>query len=262
MSAVAESDIDRILRITRRVDSEEPKKEDPTIELEEIDKSEHQHNEVSLPPLPTNITRKTFFSHPDSHPIALDIALIVKHGVEWLGWEPEVLHRQIEADFGPLSDLNMSKIQACKTLHLGEPYWNEWHVFGWCTMAFNGIFPDFDTMQVPNVSQVAISVDIANRLRDDVKWSDEVRLYIRTVFEHESIVVPTPPLDFVDIDTSHYDVNVQAIKQQWPGVRVSGKAPTDASVEDEQLRRMLEVHLHLEASRNRLRSQLPLVQHA
>lgn len=258
MSGGADRDIERILRIVRKVDAEEPKKEDPTIELEEVDKEEHQPSEVSLPPLPTNVTTKTLFSHPDSHPIILDIALIVKDAADWLTWEPEVLQQQIERNFGPLSDLNMAKVQACKTLHISEQFWNEWHVFGWCAMAFNGIFPDFDVLQVPNVSQLAIAVDIANRLRDDVKWSEEVKLYIQTVFEHESIVVPIAPLDFVVVDTEPYDVNVADIKARWPEVRVSGKAPEGDSIEDEQLRRMLEVHQHLEASRNRLRSQLPL----
>jgi len=262
MVTQADRDIERILRIIRKVDAEEPKRSDPTIVLEEIDEAEHQPNEVPLPPPPAYITPKSLFSHPDTHPIALDVALIVKHGADWLVWEPEVLHRQIEKDFGPLSDLNMAKIQACKTLHVSESFWDEWQVFGWCTMAFNGVFPDFEVMQVPNVAQVAISVDIANRIRDDQRWSDEVVLYMQTVLEHESLVVPIPPIDFLKLDTEPYDVNVEAIKKRWPDVRISGKAPTGETVEDEQLRHMLEVYTHLEASRNRLRAQLPLAQHA
>jgi hypothetical protein len=207
------------------------------------------------------VTSKNFFRHPDAHPIVLDMALIRKYGPEWLDWEPETLEYAIPHDFGtqPASAVNLGKLNACKALHLMDSFWERWEVFGWCTMGLNGIFPDPQVMQVPTVPQVLIAADIANRIREDVAWSDEVKSYLGAVFKFDGVIVPIPPLEFVP--TVGTDVDVAAIDRQWDSVRASGHAPNGATVVDEQLRRMLFAHQMLEESRTRLREQMELLPH-
>lgn len=207
------------------------------------------------------INSKNVFRHPDAHPLVLDLLLIHKYGQEWLGWESETIELRVPKDFAVdrLSDLNLSKLQAMKTLHLVDSYWERWEIFVWCTMPLNGIFPDFEIMQVPTVAQCMISVDIANRIRSDVAWSDELKDYLSVVHRHDGVLFPQPPLAFVHVDTSSFAVDAPQVSQAWPRVRASRQAPREMTPEAEQLRRMLELYEFVEQHRAQLREQLQVL---
>jgi hypothetical protein len=230
---------------------------DETAVVEDVEHDQEKTHDGGPSPLGL-VTAANLFRHPEAHPIALDMVLIRKYGSDWLDWEPETLEVAIPHDFGTasISDVNLQKINACKALHLVDSFWERWEVFGWCTMGLNGIFPDIQIMQVPTVAQCAVSVDIANRIREDVAWSDEVQQYLVAVFKHDNILVPMAPLEFVPLDGLHV-----AIDREWDAVRASGRAPKGDTLADEQLRRMLEVNRFLEESRTRLRQQMELVPH-
>jgi hypothetical protein len=238
-----------------------PPEEEPTEELEVLDRTElpvDGHHAAA----PSTVTAGNLFRHPDTHPVILDLTLLKKYGPEWLGWEPETVEALVPDDFHTsISDVNLSKIQACKALHLVDDFWTRWEVFGWCTMALNGIFPDFKVLQVPSVAQCMIAVDIARQIRDDVEWSTEVKAYLSSVHLHDGLLVPQPPLEFVHVDASAYPVDVEEVRKKWPDMSVGLHAPKGESVEAEQLRRMQQVHQALEESRVSFRSQLPLVSH-
>lgn len=224
----------------------------------EGDSRDHETGSVEGPHV-GNVTKNNIWQHPDAHPIALDLAMLGKYGPEWLDWEAETIQLAIPQDFATssLSDLNLSKLQACKTLHLVDTFWQRWEVFLWCTMSFNSEFPDFKAMQVPAVGQVLVSCDMAARIRDDVEWSEEVKEFIADVFKHDDIYLPLPPCDFIKLEAPAI-VDVAALAADWPKVRSSGKAPTGSTIQDEQLRRLLSVNDYLEESRTRLQKQLAL----
>ena len=220
---------------------------------------------ISVPvsaPDPT-VTTANFFRHPDTHPVALDLVLTRRYGPDWLGWEHETLEHCIPQDFKTptVSDLTIAKIQAIKTLHLVDTYWQQWEVFGWITMPLNSLLPDFGVMQVPTVAQCALSVDTANRVRSDVKWSNEVKAYLNSVLRHDGILVPIAPLDFLDSAFAHLGLDdvLAEVKADWPTVRVTGTTKVKDELGREQLRRMLLVHNYLETSRLNLNRQLQLV---
>src|ERR1019366_1920850 len=234
---------------------------DPTVVDETLSKDK-ELGTTSVPD-PGGVTVGNIWRHPDAHPIVLDLMLIKKYGPEWLLLEPETLQEIVPQDFSTqtFSDLNLSKVQACKTLHATEGFWERWEVFTWCTMALNGEFPDFEVMQVPTVAQALVAADCAHRIRDDVKWSIEMEKYLEQLHLHEGVLLPIPPLDFVKVDTGHIEVNMEDIRSRWAAVRASGTPPGGDTTEDEQLRRLLEVHGFLEESRSRLRIQLAMVSH-
>jgi len=202
-----------------------------------------------------------FFQHPDAHPLVLDLVLLRRYGPEWMTWEPETLELQIPRDFrtSGVSSLTMEKLMAVRTLHFVDTYWKEWEVFGWCTMPFNSLFADFDALQAPTYAQCAVSVDTANRIRQDVKWSDEVKRYMGAAAKFDGVLCPFPPLDFLTVDAEGLPVDCAAVRERWPAVRQTDKAPTEQSVTAEQLRRALSAYRYLEESRQRLRTQLPMV---
>lgn len=249
-------------RQRRQQDAPPPRvPEEPTIEIETVTpervapkgKAQAEHG-VTV----TNLLR-----HPDAHPVVLDFALLRRYGPEWMMWEPETLEAHIARDFrGGVSDLNFSKIQAVKTLHLVDGFWLQWEIFIPCLMAFNGLFPDFSVLRPPTVAQCAVAVDIANYIRDDVDWSLEIKTFIGVVFRHDDIFCPTDPLDFVSVDVEGLPINRGEIMGLWPGVRASREVPKGDSITSEQLRRMLTVYNYLEEYRGRLKKQLPSASHA
>jgi hypothetical protein len=233
---------------------------DPT-EVVETDESDDAssvavgqlHDETA--PIPINL-----FQHPDAHPIVLDLALLRKYGPEWMMWEPETLQWRIPQDFRTrgVSELAMHKLQALKTLHFVDTFWLQWEVFLPCCMAFNDTPPDFEVMLVPTVAQAAIAVDVANRIRQDVKWSDELKDYLEQVHIFDGVVCPIEPLDFVTVDSEEYPVDCSVVSAAWPDVRASGRVNDDGSVEAAQLKRLLQLRGFVEESRERLKQQLPL----
>ena len=211
----------------------------------------------------SQVTIKNIFRHPAAQPVVLDYLLIKQYGVDWLGWEIETIEHLVPIDFGidRISDLNVSKIQAMKTLHLVDSFWQQWEVFTWCAMPLNSTFPDFRVMQVPDVLQCMIAVDTANRVRDDMAWGDEVKNYLAMVFRNDGVAVPIPPLSFVEVDSSDYPIDAGFIFDRWPEIRAARKAPVGNTVEDEQLRRMLALFLELEKFRAQRKAQMEIIGH-
>ena len=217
------------------------------------------HGTTTAPVVAGGVTASNIWRHPDAHPIVLDLLLLRAYGPDWLLWEAETLQHLVPQDFKTqvFSDLNISKVQALKTLHLVDTYWQQWEVFLWCTMPFNAEFPNFEVMQIPTLAQCLVSIDIANRVRDDVQWSPEVSGYLEAVYRHDGVLLPLPPADFVHIDTDVVDV--AELKKLSDEARVSGKIPQGDTVIDEQVRRVQIVNGFLNESRSRLSTQLELL---
>lgn len=208
-------------------------------------------------PAPGTVTLQNLWRHPDAHPVVLDLLLLSKYGPDWLEWEPETLQALIPEDFKTpsISDLNLSKLHACKTLHMVDSFWQRWEIFLACTMPFNSEFPDFDTLQVPTVAQCLVACDVAARIRTDAEWSTEVRAFVATVYKHDGIFMPLPPANFVELEVPE-EIPVQEVATRWKEVRASGHAPSGQTPVDEQLRRLLVANGYLEESRTRLQQQL------
>ena len=239
---------------------EEP--EDNATQVAEVLETPSTKVVSSAAPSPTTIN---LFQHPDAHPYVLDVALLRRYGPVWMGWEPDLLEAKILLDFHTrsISDLTRDKIQALKTLHLVDTFWDSWLVFVPCAMALSGVHADFRVLNALTVPQAMIAVDIAAKLRTDVPYSLDVRTYLAVVHLHDGMVCPIEPLtDIVDVDTSRYDLDVPKIRAQWDAVRKDDRAPEGLTPEAVQLQRMLEAHHLLEESRQHLSDQLPLVYHA
>jgi hypothetical protein len=211
----------------------------------------------------SNVSVANVFRSPDAHPLVLDLMLLRKYNADWLGWELETIVHRVQEDFKTpsIADINIEKLQACKALHLVDDFWTKWEVFLHCCAPFNGAFADFQRMQAPAVAECMVAVDIANRIRDDVSFSGEVKTFLAAVHQHDGILCPQPPLDFVKVDVAELPIDCAEVTRRWPEVRASGRAPDGASAEDEQLRRLLGSWAYLESTRLRLRSQLEILKH-
>jgi len=237
--------------------------QDPTVEVEDTVMMENAQSVFHEAATAASITLGNIFRHPDAHPIVLDLILIRKYGVDWMDWEPETLTLVIERDFkSSLSEVNLSKIHATKTLHMVDTFWQRWEVFNWCTMCFNSLMPNFEVLQIPTVAQCMAAADTAQRIRQDVPYTEEVKQWLAATFFHDQIAYALEPLDFVHLDVENFHIDLENIKERWPEVRKTGRVPTAQSAEDIQLERLKTVHDYLSAYRARLTAQINLVSHA
>lgn len=232
---------------------------DPEIRVETTESDEGEEKAAQQRPTAKPI-HINLFQHPDAHPIVLDLALLMKYGPEWMTWEPETLELRVPQDFrtSSISDLNMEKIQAVKALHFVDTFWESWEVFLWCSMPLNDVFPDFAKMQVPTVAQCLVTVDIANRIRTDVPWSQEIKTYLETVWRFGNLFCTLPPVDFINVEVPEV-VDCDEVRRRWPEVRASSSRPDGGTIIGEQLRRMQLANDYLEYNRARCRRQMSVM---
>ena len=213
-------------------------------------------------PLPlAAVTKQNIWGHPEAHPVVLQALLRGAFGDDWLEWEAETFAPRIAEEFlgVGLSALNLSKVQAVRTLLLSDAFWERWEIFLACCMPFNGEFPDFVMMQVPSVGQVLIACSTAGHVRTEAvpAWSEELKAYIKTVYEHDGLYQTLPPANFVTPDVPE-GLDIKAVRDRCDEVLRAGKplpATTPVAV---QLDRLLVAQHQLNENREQLMNQLGL----
>lgn len=240
-------------------------REDPTELVETMDEAHgadatHGH---ALAQSRAPITSSNFLMHPDTHAAILDMALLNKLGAEWLLWESETFARVLPSVFGTpsVSRANIEKIEAMRTLHANEAFWERWEVFVWCSMALTNIPADFNIIQKPTPVQAAVAVYYSLLVRDDIGFSDEVKAGIQVVCEYDHLVLPPAPLDFVRHELSGYAIDASAIQKAWASYLISRKLPQEETLEAVQVRKMAEVGAATAELERRYQAQAPLLQH-
>ena len=140
------------------------------------------------------ISSMGWMSREDAHPVALVLAYLNKYGPKMLLWDPATVREVSHREGYNLSGQSYQKIQAAKTLMLVDTFWQRWESFVWCAVAFSGVAPNMDVMQVPSVPQAFLAVRYAKLLRDDMEYTDEVLAYLRTLCIHDHVLYPPPPM--------------------------------------------------------------------
>lgn len=150
----------------------------------------------AAPQAPRPLTSRSVFSHPEAHPLALDLVLLKNFELEWLTWLPETLFHEIEQTFTTsIAEVNKLKILAAQTLHVVDTFWEEWEIFEKSLWALNGQVPRLDTIQPPDLSMLMAGVDMANSIRQET-YGEEVARYCAAVFLHENVFYAPDPLEF------------------------------------------------------------------
>jgi len=178
-------------------------KTQPPVETDSTEKKEPQ--QVLRPP-----TSRSIFSHPDAHPVALDMVLLKNFQLDWLSWLPETLFKEIEMTFSTsIADINRVKILAAQTLHVTDAFWNSWEIFEKTIWSLNGMTPNVKVMQPPDLSILMSGVDIADSIRQET-YGDEVSRYCAAVFMNENVHYAPKPLDFCELYVAepYYQCNV------------------------------------------------------
>ncbi len=145
---------------------------------------------------PKSLTSRSVFSHPEAHPVALDLVLLKNFELEWLQWMPDTLFSEIEKTFTTsIAEVNRLKILAAQTLHVTDAYWENWEIFEKVLWALNGQVPRAGVIQPPDLPILMSGVDIADGIRNET-YGEEVARYCAAVFLHENVFYAPEPLDF------------------------------------------------------------------
>lgn len=148
------------------------------------------------PPALKPLTSRSVFSHPEAHPVALDLVLLKNFELEWLQWLPDTLFSEIETMFGTsIAEVNRLKILAAQTLHVIDAYWEQWEIFEKVLWSLNGQVPRVDVIQPPDLSILMSGVDMANGVRQET-YGEEVARYCAAIFLHENVFYAPEPLSF------------------------------------------------------------------
>lgn len=163
--------------------------------------NDEQEEPISLAGLPARlapVTHKNLFVHHDTHPVVFDLALLAKYDTAWFEWDPDTLWKEIKEDFhvSSISDHARAKIQAIKTLHINEWFWDKWEVFCWITQALNNNIPDFQVIQKPTVPQLLNAVDIATMVRSGEEFIQEVQSWVAASVVEEGVFYVPDPIKF------------------------------------------------------------------
>ena len=145
------------------------------------------------------ISQRSIFSNPETHPVVLDLALLKSFQLEWLGWLPETLFLEIGNVFKTsIAEVNKLKIMAAMTIHVSDSFLDKWEVFEKVLVAINGSIPRTDVMQPPDLPNLYAGIDTINRIRKN-EFGEEVARYCAAVFLHENVHYAPEPLLFCQL---------------------------------------------------------------
>lgn len=141
---------------------------------------------------PVQLSNNTFWTDPDTDPLAIDLTLVGNFGKDWIGWEPETLWEMIGRIGGQnLAQEVKDKVQALKTLHAGDYFWEDEGVFEKVAIALNGIQPNFEERQNLNIPQIAKAVNISARIKT-TPFSEEIAAHVAAKAHQEGfLILPT-----------------------------------------------------------------------
>lgn len=141
-------------------------------------------------------TARQLLVHQQAHPLAVYALLDKTYGLDWIGWDPEVLWREIGQTFGrSISDLAKAKIQAIRSLLSADSFWSCWEVFSPTIMALSNRIPNWWIVQTPTPAQLYAGVDIADFVRRR-RYSPEIVNFVVAVCWSAGLTMVRPPLMF------------------------------------------------------------------
>lgn len=144
------------------------------------------------------ISSKNIWVHHDTHPVVFDVSLLKQYGTDWFVWEAETLWKEIKEDFHipSISDHSKAKIQAIKTLHITEAFWERWEFFCWINQALNNNISDWLVLQKPSLAQLFNTADISSMVRQGEQFSVEVKGFMAAAVVDEGVFYTPHPIEF------------------------------------------------------------------
>jgi len=140
------------------------------------------------------------FTRPDTHPLVLDRLLSDQYGVTWMTWEPETLWATITKTFCLKTEISKharSGIQAVKTVHANDQFYQSYQTTYVCTQALAGDPPDFEVLRPIPPGYIIHAVECAELLRGSVPYDSEVQRWMASCFLYFGLLFAPEPVEFI-----------------------------------------------------------------
>lgn len=152
-----------------------------------------------LPPTKSKQVSEAVFVRDFIRPkIYLDL-LNETFGRDWLEWEPETLHREIERVFGlrPTEQV-FEKIMALQTFMNTDLFWDDLMVFEDIVLAFGDRYVDPDLLQGCTPEELVYGIAVAEEIgkENEDEFVSDIIMYIRACHQMAGVVVYHPALKF------------------------------------------------------------------
>jgi hypothetical protein len=157
------------------------------------------------------LSSNQFWTDPDTDPLAIDLTLVGNFGKDWIDWEPETLWEMIGRIGGQnLAQEVKDKVQALKTMHAGDYFWEDEGLFEKVCLALNGIQPNFEERQNLNIPQIAKAISVSSRIKT-TPFSDEVAAHIAAKAHQEGFLILPTMLAFAQPALSSLQTGLDAL---------------------------------------------------
>lgn len=142
---------------------------------------------------------KPLFQNPEAHPLILYLVCEQHLEADWKTWISETIVSELKRLFGiEIPELNLNKLQAAKTLHVSDTFWDEWEIFKNITLALNGLPLSTQTIHAPNTAQLMNAVEMANIVRKQA-YDPEVARFAAACLLYDDVHYAPEPLDFCQV---------------------------------------------------------------
>lgn len=177
---------------------------------------------------PTTFSSPYVWTDPDTDALTLDLIMAGNFGKDWVTWEPETLWEMLSRIGGSnLPQILRDKLQALKTMHSGDYFWEDEGIFEKICLALNGIEPDFEDRQYLNVSQIAKAVTISSKIKSAM-FSDEVAAHVAAKAHQEGFIALPTVLAFAQPALSSLQKGLEGITAQVQRAYAAKTVPTAA----------------------------------
>lgn len=152
-------------------------------------------------PVKSRSASETLFIREFIRPSVYRDTLDEAFGKDWLEWEPETLHREIERVFHvrPIEQV-FEKIMALQTFLNTDLYWDDLMVFEDIILAFGDRHVDPDLLQGCTPEELAYGIAVADELGREGTFVDDIKEYIRACHQMAGVVVYHPDLKWAQPD--------------------------------------------------------------
>jgi len=141
-----------------------------------------------------------------THTLNIYHALNNKYGDKWLLWLPETLKKELEvSQYLIFDEILWNKIRALRALLYSDLYFEYFHIFEKFIITFNNRIPNFSIFEPVAPHEIVWGIFVTNNIRQD-KFSEEVKIYIDTVFKRNGILFPHPIVDFNKTFVKYKDI--------------------------------------------------------
>lgn len=139
------------------------------------------------------------FAHPIEVLAGLRRHMTKAYGFGWTEWDPGVLVKFAEVQFGELDDLTKIKIMALTVTLTTDAPWVDWDAFENTCLAFCNQIPTWGVLEPLDTFEMAFGMGVIDAIREDT-YDDDVLGYMAATLLRNGVIAVPDSLPIPDIN--------------------------------------------------------------